>query len=95
MASRRLAALAFAPLSLMSLLLAAPVSAHIAFNCDTPIEHGRVDPIVYPGQSPAGHSHVVFGSGGFGPTTDTAKLQDPSVCSTCPVPSDRSAYWAC
>jgi len=96
MASRRpLPASPLAPLSFFALLLLLllPVHAHIAFNCDTPIEHGRVDPIVNPGQAPAGHSHVVFGSSGFGLTTDTAKLQDKSACSTCPVPADRSAYW--
>lgn len=51
-----------AALPLLGLWFASSVHAHIAFNCDTPIEHGRVDPIVYPGSSAAGHSHVIFGS---------------------------------
>jgi len=52
----------------------------------------RLDPIVFPGQSPAGHVHSIVGGSKFG---KSATYEDmlTSRCTTGNVDKDLSAYW--
>lgn len=54
---------------------------------------GRIDPIVFPGQSPAGHRHDFFGNVGVNANTTTyAQLRASTT--NCNNLLDEAAYWA-
>jgi len=52
----------------------------------------RLDPIVYPGFSEAGHVHTVVGASLFSKDSTFEGLQN-SKCTSCDIPLDLSNYW--
>merc|ERR1712038_1467421 len=52
----------------------------------------RLDPIVYPGYSEAGHVHTVAGASMFSKDSTFEGLQR-SQCTSCDIPLDLSNYW--
>ena len=52
----------------------------------------RMDPIVFPGEEPAGHVHAIVGGSKFDKSSQYADLQE-SQCTTCNVAQDLSNYW--
>ncbi|WP_456785910.1 DUF1996 domain-containing protein [Cellulomonas sp. P5_C5] len=60
-------------------------------NC-TPTHTLNDDPIVYPGQAGASHSHTFMGNRSTNANTTTASLLAANSTS-CTVPQDESAYW--
>ena len=60
-------------------------------NC-TPTHTLPDDPIVYPGQAGASHSHTFMGNRSTNANTTTASLLAANSTS-CTVPQDKSAYW--
>ena len=52
----------------------------------------RMDPIVFPGEEPAGHVHAVVGGSRFDQSSQYDDLQQ-SHCTTCNVAKDLSNYW--
>lgn len=56
-----------------------------------PSHEGVFDPIVFPGQLPAGHQHEFYGSTSTGPSSGPASLIGSST--TCSDAADSSAYW--
>ena len=57
----------------------------------TPSHEGSFDPIVFPGQIPAGHQHEFYGSTSTGPSSGPASLLGSST--TCSDAADSSGYW--
>ncbi|MGQ0849016.1 MAG: DUF1996 domain-containing protein [Actinomycetota bacterium] len=57
-----------------------------------PVSHfGTFDPIVFPGQEPAGHQHEFYGSTSTGPSsTPSSLLGSATLCSDS---ADSSGYW--
>ena len=53
----------------------------------------RLDPIVFPGKSPAGHVHSIVGGSKFGKSAVYSDMLS-SQCTTANVAKDHSAYWA-
>ncbi|KAI7783434.1 wsc domain-containing protein [Diaporthe eres] len=51
----------------------------------------RIDPLVNPGEV-ADHAHEIFGSGGFGESSEYDDLVG-SNCTSCAATQDKSAYW--
>lgn len=56
-------------------------------------KNGTFDPIVFPGQNPAGHEHSFFGSTSIDQNSTGASLA-ATAGSTCRETDDRSGYWA-
>merc|ERR1712150_117630 len=52
----------------------------------------RMDPIIFPDQSPAGHVHAIVGSSKFNPSQTYEELQQ-SQCNSCNAGEDMSNYW--
>ena len=52
----------------------------------------RMDPIVHPGEEPAGHVHAIVGASQFNESAVYEDLQK-SKCTTCNVAKDKSNYW--
>ena len=52
----------------------------------------RMDPIVFPGEEPAGHVHAIVGGSKFGKSAQYTDLQK-SQCTTCNVAEDLSNQW--
>ena len=61
-------------------------------NC-TPTHTLPDDPIVYPGQAGASHSHTFMGNRSTNASTTAASLVANGTTTSCTVPQDRSAYW--
>ena len=53
----------------------------------------RLDPVVFPDQSPEGHVHSIVGGSKFSKTSTYEELLS-SQCSTGNIEKDLSAYWA-
>ncbi|WP_051681911.1 DUF1996 domain-containing protein [Cellulomonas sp. HZM] len=51
------------------------------------------DPIVFPGQAGASHSHTFMGNSTTNAQTTAASLLATNATTSCTVPQDRSAYW--
>jgi len=51
------------------------------------------DPIVFPGQAGASHSHTFMGNRTTNAQTTAASLVAAGTTTSCTVPQDRSAYW--
>ncbi|CZT21443.1 related to glyoxal oxidase precursor [Ramularia collo-cygni] len=79
-----------------TLALAGSAAAFWRMPCRSQTGVARIDPLVAPG-SIADHSHIVFGGGNFGQTTnyeDLAQCAEPDYnCTSCGVTEDMSAYW--
>ena len=60
-------------------------------DCGT-ITTQRLDPIVFPNYSPAGHVHAIVGADTFSHNVTYEDLQT-STCTTCNVLTDKSNYW--
>ncbi|EMC98661.1 hypothetical protein BAUCODRAFT_377209 [Baudoinia panamericana UAMH 10762] len=71
--------------------LAGPSSAFWRMPCPGRLVLERIDPVISPGVV-SGHVHTVSGGIGLGFTT-SYEQQRASVCSSCPVKQDLSAYW--
>ena len=56
-----------------------------------PSHEGFFDPIVFPGQQPAGHQHEFYGSTSIGPSSGPGSLVGTST--TCSDRADASGYW--
>jgi len=52
----------------------------------------RLDPIVFPGYSPAGHVHTIVGGSRFNKDSSYEDLQF-SQCTSCDLTRDKSNYW--
>ncbi|KPI42389.1 putative fungistatic metabolite [Cyphellophora attinorum] len=77
----------------LTLVLAALVHQTEAFwrlSCGR-IQTGRIDPIINPGAI-AGHAHIVSGPNNFN-TTSTFQSYQSSLCTSCSIQDDKSAYW--
>ncbi|WP_028045326.1 DUF1996 domain-containing protein [Cellulomonas sp. URHE0023] len=61
-------------------------------NC-TPTHTLPDDPIVFPGQAGASHSHTFMGNRSTNAQTTAASLVANGTTTSCTVPQDRSAYW--
>ncbi|WP_028049645.1 DUF1996 domain-containing protein [Cellulomonas sp. URHD0024] len=61
-------------------------------NC-TPNKTLPDDPIVFPGQPGASHSHTFMGNSTTNAATTAASLLAASASTSCTVPQDKSAYW--
>ncbi|EKG21360.1 Carbohydrate-binding WSC [Macrophomina phaseolina MS6] len=74
--------------------LAAAIPAHATFvvNCGSRLYDQRSDPIVQPGRV-SHHVHVLCGGNGFNFTMDFGDARN-SVCSSCNIKQDMSAYWS-
>ncbi|KAM5343324.1 hypothetical protein ACJ41O_014290 [Fusarium nematophilum] len=72
------------------LAIASSVDAFWRLSCGL-IQTGRVDPVISPGRV-AGHAHKVSGASNFGVTNTYEDLQ-ASLCTSCEVQTDKSAYW--
>lgn len=60
------------------------------------VKQGMFDPIVFPGQDPAGHDHQFFGALGIAPDSTPAALVAANATGTstsCAQTRDGSAYW--
>ena len=77
---------------IISALALTKVNANVwTVDCST-LTTQRLDPIVYPNYSPAGHVHNIIGADTFSHNVTYADLMT-STCTTCNVPSDKSNYW--
>lgn len=61
-------------------------------NC-TPTHTLPDDPIVFPGQAGASHSHTFMGNRSTNANTTAASLVAAGTSTSCTVPQDKSAYW--
>ena len=52
----------------------------------------RIDPIVFPDQSPAGHVHAIVGGSKFGPSLTYQETQR-SACTSCNAGDELNNYW--
>lgn len=77
-------------LSILLLSLLSGAEAFWRLPCGR-IQLGRVDPIISPGQV-SGHVHTVSGPNNFG-VSSTSQSLTGAYCTSCPVQSDKSAYW--
>ncbi|MEU6858953.1 DUF1996 domain-containing protein [Glycomyces sp. NPDC046736] len=65
---------------------------HHEFQANCTVDHiANDDPIVFPGQPGASHSHTFIGNTNVDAYTDLEDLEAGNT--TCLVPADRSAYW--
>jgi len=72
--------------------LALRVSANVWTTDCRVVATQRLDPIVYPGYSEAGHVHTVAGASKFSKDSTYDQLQQ-SQCTSCDVQPDLSNYW--
>ncbi|CAK3834219.1 Hypothetical predicted protein [Lecanosticta acicola] len=66
------------------------VDAFWRMNC-SPIQSGRVDPLVNPGAL-AAHNHAIVGAANIGINATYDSLLN-SECTSCEISGDKSAYW--
>lgn len=72
-------------------LMGGQASAFWRMECRGTTAQARIDPLVNPGTI-GDHAHQIFGSGGFGESTDYEALSG-SNCTSCIATQDKSAYW--
>ncbi|KAF9634771.1 Carbohydrate-binding WSC [Lasiodiplodia theobromae] len=76
---------------IICLAISLQVQATFVVRCGSRLYDQRSDPIVQPGQV-SQHVHVLCGGNGFNFTMDFQDARN-SVCSTCNIKQDMSAYW--
>lgn len=76
---------------IICLVVSLQAQATFVVRCGSRLYDQRSDPIVQPGQV-SQHVHVLCGGNGFNFTMDFQDARN-SVCSSCNIKHDMSAYW--
>ncbi|KAL1856431.1 hypothetical protein Daus18300_010698 [Diaporthe australafricana] len=79
-------------LAALSLLLHSTSAGKIRFGCSQ-LAYGVFDPLIFPGQTTAGHLHQFNGGNGLNYTLDQADVAPESSCTTCTFAENFSNYW--